>query len=415
MAELLVIRLAPPNLASQRWVVVDDQGGLIEVGTASLEDAAAHAPGRRVIALAPATEILRTAVEVPVRSRAKLAQILPFAMEEQLADDVEGLHFAAGRADANAPLPVGVVRQEQVAEWLAELAQHGLEPGALFSEADGMDELPGTGVLFIEPGRAVLRRSDGAAITTETDGLTAAVSLWLAAAGEEATGANLLAYVDSACATEVAGELDALRADVHTLEVKQLDDGLLPRLAALIAVRPGVNLLQGNFARRSNVGRYLPKWRLAAGLLLGLALLATGAKVAETWRLGREAVHLRAAVEQAFRYTFPDVRQVRPDVRAQFESQLRALGASRPTDNAMFLDALQTVAGAVSKDAGTELEAVDYRSGVMELRLRAPSVETLDRIQRDISANGRFQAEIQSANADDGAVLGRLRVTAAGA
>ena len=391
-------------------MVVDDTGGVLEPGTHSLNDSAAKAAGRRVVALVPATEVLRTTVDIPLRSGSKLAQALPFAMEEQLADDIESLHFAAGRAAADAPLPVGVVRHDQMADWLATLHGAGLEPVAVYSEADGMDELPGTGVLFIEPGRAVLRRSDGAAIIAETDNLHAAVSLWLAAAGEEATGANLLAYVDASCGPEIDAQLDAVRADVHTLEIKRLEGGLLPRLAALIAARPGVNLMQGAFARRSNLGRYLPKWRLAAALLVGLAVLATGAKVAETWRLGREAEHTRAAVEQAFRYTFPDVRQVRDDVRAQFESQLKALGASRPTDNAMFLEALQTVAGAVSQDAATKLEAVDYRSGVMELRLRAPSVETLDKIQRDIAGNSRFEAEIQSANADDGAVLGRMRI-----
>lgn len=415
MSELLVVRLESPAPASRCWMVVDDNGSVLEPGTPALGDAAAKAAGRKVIALAPATEVLRTAVDVPVRGRSKLAQLLPFAMEEQLADDVESLHFAAGRADAEAPLPVGVVRRELIADWLATLQGAGLEPAAVYSEADGMDELPGTGVLFIEPGRAVLRRSDGAAIITEVDGLSAAVSLWLAAAGEEATGANLLAYVDATCGADVDAQLDAVRADVHTLEIKRLDGGLLPRLAALIAARPGVNLMQGAFARKSNLGRYLPKWRLAAALLAGLAVLATGAKVVENWRLAREAVNTRAAVEQAFRYTFPNVRQVRDDVRAQFDSQLKALGAARPTDNAMFLEALQTVAGAVSQDAATKLEAVDYRSGVMELRLRAPSVETLDKIQRDISGNSRFEADIQSANADDGAVLGRLRIRAPGA
>lgn len=410
MSELLVVRLESPNPATRCWLTVDEYGTVVEPGTASLADAAAKAAGRRVIALAPATEVLRTAADVPVRNRSKLAQLLPFAMEEQLADDVESLHFAAGGAPADAPLPVGVVRREQMAGWLEALQAAGLEPAALYSEADGMDELPGTGVLFIEPGRAVLRRSDGAAITTETDGLEATVNLWLAAAGEAATGANLLAYVDAACGADVDTSLDAVRAEVHTLEVKRLDGGLLPRLATLIAARPGVNLMQGEFARRSNMGRYLPKWRVAAALLVGIVVLATGAKVAETWRLGREAENLRAAVEQAFRYTFPDVRQVREDVRAQFDSQLKVLGASRSADNAMFLDALQLVAGAVRQNAATKLEGVDYRSGVMELRLRAPSVETLDKIQRDISGNGRFEAEIQSANADDGAVLGRLRI-----
>lgn len=415
MSELLVVRLAPPDPAAPRWVVVDEHGAVIKAGSASLADAAQHANGRKVIALAPATEVLRTVVDVPVRGRAKLAQVLPFAMEEQLADDVDSLHFAPGNAGADAPLPVAVSRKELVKGWLETLRDSGLEAVALYSEADGMDELPGTGVLFIEPGRAVLRRSDGAAITTDPETLQAPTTLWLASAGEEATGANLLAYVDARCGDAIGAELDALRADVHTLEVKQLEDGLLPRLAAMVAIRPGVNLLQGDFARRSNLGRFLPQWRLAAALLAAVAVLATAALVAETWRLSREAVSLRGAVEQAFRYTFPDVRQVRDDVRAQFDSQLRSLGASRPTDNAMFLDALQTVAGAVRKDAGTKLEAVDYRSGVMELRLRAPSVETLDRIQRDISESGRFEAEIQSANTDDGVVLGRMRIVSPGA
>jgi general secretion pathway protein L len=415
MPDSLLVRLAPPDPASPCWVTVDDTGQVLETGSANLADAVACAAGRRVIGLVPATEVLRTSVQLPVRSRAKLAQLLPFAMEEQLAEDVEQLHFAAGRADSDAPLPVAVARRDRVVDWLAQLHDAGLDPAALYSEADGMDELPGTGVLFLEPGRAVLRRSDGAVIAMDLDGLEAAVQLWLASAGEAATGAHLLAYVDPACAAELEPRLDAIRSMVHTLDVKVLGDGLLARLAGMVVGRPGVNLLQGQFAKRSNLGRFWPQWRLAAALLAGLAVIATGAKIAETWRLGREAVGLRAAVEQAFRYTFPDVRTVRDDVRGQFDSQLRALGAAGPTDNGLFLNALQTVARAIGQGGGARLEGVDYRSGVMELRLRAPSVEALDRIQRDIAGDGHFEAEIQSANADDGAVLGRLRVRVAGA
>jgi general secretion pathway protein L len=395
--------------------VVDDGGRVVDAGSGELADASPLGAGRRVVGLLPATEVLRTSVQLPVRGRAKLAQLLPFAMEEQLAEDVDSLHFAAGRAAAGEPLPVATVRRERLAAWLEQLNGAGLEPVALYSEADAMDELPGTGVLFVEPGRAVLRRSDGAAIAVEVDTLEAAVDLWLAGAGEAATGANLIAYVDGACADALEPVFDAVRAKVHSLEVKVLGDGLLARQASLIAARPGVNLLQGAFARRSNFGRFWPQWRLAAALLAALAVVATGAKFAETWRLGHEAESLRAAAEQAFRYTFPDVSRLRADLRGQFDSQLRALGAARPADDGVFLDALESVARAVSRDAGAQLEAVDYRSGVMELRLRAPSVEALDRIQREIASDGRFGAEIQSANADDGAVLGRLRVLAAGA
>jgi len=159
MSEFLVIRLAPPAPASARWMLVDENGQVLQAGTPDLGEAAAHAEGCKIIGLAPAPDILRAAVELPVSSRAKLLQALPFAMEEQLAEDVELLHFAAGRSDADGPLPVAVVRKDRVSQWREELQAAGLNPAALYSEADAMDELPGTGVLFLEQGRAVLRDS----------------------------------------------------------------------------------------------------------------------------------------------------------------------------------------------------------------------------------------------------------------
>ena len=38
--------------------------------------------------------------ELPAKAGAKLAQMVPYALEEQLAEDIDDLHFAIGRRGA---------------------------------------------------------------------------------------------------------------------------------------------------------------------------------------------------------------------------------------------------------------------------------------------------------------------------
>jgi type II secretory pathway component PulL len=77
---------------------------------------------------------------------------------------------------------------------------------------------------------------------------------------------------------------------------------------------------------------------------------------------------------------------------------------------------MKTVAIAVSESAGadTKVETINYRSGVMELRVRAPSVESLDAIRKAIVEDTGLSAEIQSANPEGDKVLGRLQIRGSG-
>src|SRR5512139_927942 len=98
MTEILVIRLS--NHVAAEWVIVDATGTrLNNVAIGSLEQAATEAPGRKVVVLVPGTDVLLSEPELPPKNAAKLAQIVPFALEEQLASDVETLHFAIGKRD----------------------------------------------------------------------------------------------------------------------------------------------------------------------------------------------------------------------------------------------------------------------------------------------------------------------------
>ena len=69
-----------------------------------LADALGLAQGRRDRAAAARLPTSRSLdPELPLRGGARLAQAVPFALEEQLASDVEGLHFAIGAARTRRP------------------------------------------------------------------------------------------------------------------------------------------------------------------------------------------------------------------------------------------------------------------------------------------------------------------------
>ena len=74
------------------WILVDSDGTqLSDPCSGTLVDASIAADDRSVIALVPAADVLLTNVHIPARSSTKIRKALPFALEEDLAEDIERL------------------------------------------------------------------------------------------------------------------------------------------------------------------------------------------------------------------------------------------------------------------------------------------------------------------------------------
>src|SRR5262249_7770989 len=120
MAEWLLIRLPGTPEQPATWLTVDPRGhpsGPPQSGPLSL--AATRAVGRRICVLVPGTDVLLAEPEVPMKAGTKLQQVVPYALEEQLADDIDDLHFAIGkRAPDSQRTPVAVIRKALMEEWL---------------------------------------------------------------------------------------------------------------------------------------------------------------------------------------------------------------------------------------------------------------------------------------------------------
>jgi len=421
MADLLVLRFNDTQADLVEWVSVDQFGGQLgDVSRGDLASAGAAATGRKVIALVPSFSVLRLFAEIPVRAAAKVLKALPFAMEEQLADDVEDLHFAVGKRDTDNRLPVAVVQREKMDAWLEQVEAAGIDLAGVYSDGDSISDVPNTTILLAEADSVLLRDTAGEVAVADLIGLDALLDLWLTKrsveAGDDAPPPiNLLVYATPDTQETLNPILEQIRPLIETLDVKVLPDGALPRMAAQSAINPGINLLQGDYARSSNLAAYWPAWKTTAILLACLLVVLVGSKTLEIRSLNSEVERLDAAIEQAFRYTFPDVKDIR-DPRGLLESKLRAMGRDPDsTSSNLFLSTLKTMSAAVSgsTQGKAKLQAINYRTGMMELRVLAPDVGTLDKIQKEISRSGELQAEIQSANPEGEMVLGRLQIKGA--
>src|SRR5262245_32490046 len=98
MADWLLLRLPRTPGAEASWILADARGSALSAPQSGpLEQAAARAGGRLVCVLVPGTDVLLAEPEVPVKAGTKLQQVVPYALEEQLAQDIDDLHFAIGK------------------------------------------------------------------------------------------------------------------------------------------------------------------------------------------------------------------------------------------------------------------------------------------------------------------------------
>ena len=176
MAETLVLRLDPADVGAGTWIVADEHGRRIGVpGAGPIEMAVPAAAGRRVVVLAPAVDVLLTNVTLPVRGAAKILRALPFALEEQIAEDIEELHFAAGRALPDGSIAAAAVDREQLEGWLEILAEAGLEPQVICSEAEGAPAAPNHLNWLLDAGRCIGRSGDGLPVAIEIESIEEAL------------------------------------------------------------------------------------------------------------------------------------------------------------------------------------------------------------------------------------------------
>lgn len=415
MAEALVIRFksaasmsAAPDAVSSavEWLVVDAAAPAGNLQSGALVEAAALAAGRKVVAFVPGTDVLLAEPVLPVKSGAKLLQIVPFALEEQLAADVDNLHFAVGKRDSRPGTPVAVVARGLMDGWLAALSEAGLHAEAIYAETSALPVSPNGITLLVDGTRVYVQREGLPGAVLDVEPLIEALQLALAS-GEEARE-HVTIYLTEDVYERERDLFEGLREFTASLQLKLLPGGVLPLLASNALQSPPINLLQGSYAVKTKLTLSFQPWRYAAILAMAFVLLHVGLKVWQFYDLKRTEARLDNDITAVFQMGMPGAPVPDPvAARKQFELRLSGLRGTGPAGG--MLSTLGTLGDALAQAPGTNIEALSYRENTLDLRVLAPSVDALDKIQHVTGERG-VTTQIQSASPRDSKVEGRLQL-----
>jgi general secretion pathway protein L len=416
MAQTLLLRLPTPGEEETEWLMLDEGSeSPLTRQRGSLTLAAAVARSAKVIVLAPAGQILLAEPDLPPGSGAKLARAVPFALEEQLTEDVDQLSFSVGRRRPTGGTPVAVVSLTVMRDWLAQLAAAGFEPQAVYPDISLMPENPGQTVLWFEGTRLAVRRPGALPFAVELSPVKEALVVAgviadpLDQSAQSHIPESALLYVTRDDWARTQPEFEALVESFASLKVQLLADGPLPWLALSLNNPDVVNLLQGEFARSTDYGARWRKWRFAAALAVGLLVVHVAAQALQLHQAKRDAAQLDNEIAQVFATAMPS--EPLRDARRQMQSRLDLMRRSGGGP-AYFLRTLQALSGAVAATPQTSIDALSYREQALDLKVTAANLAAINAVSQYITKQG-LSANIQSSTPVANGVEAHLQVRAA--
>jgi general secretion pathway protein L len=422
MPQTLLLRLPASDAEETEWILLDEGGSAsLSRQRGSLSLAAAVAHSAKVVVLAPASQILLAEPELPPGSGPKLARAVPFALEEQLTEDIDQLSFAVGRRRPTGGTPVAVASRTVLRGWLSDLENAGLDPQAIYPDISLMPENPGQTVLWFEGARLAVRRPGAMPFAVELSPVKEALVVAgviadpLDPSAQSHIAESALLYITREDWARTKDEFEALVEQFASLKVQLLADGPLPWLSRSIDSPDVVNLLQGEFSRSTDYGAHWRKWRTAAALAAALLVVHVTAQALQLRHAKRDEAELDRQIAQVFASAMPsEPIPAGPihDARRQMQTRLDRIRKSGGGPE-YFLRSLQALSGALTATPKTSIDALSYREQSMDMKVIAPNLGAISQLSQYVAKQG-LTADIQSSTPVTNGVEAHLQVRSGG-
>lgn len=415
---------ANPEAQLYNWVLLDAGGDAQARGTADpregIEQTLAQNDLENVllVGLIPGEEALFCAADIPAKQTRFVHQALPYAVEEQIAQDIEGVHLALGNRTEKG-FRVAAVDHGQMARWLALFSgwEH-LKLEAIYPDAGLLPITDGGWSICLDGETAMLASDHGEWLSIQASNLAMfAQTLALPPSDEVVAEVPVTIY-----GTEQ--EFEHQQADINELK----SSGRLTVREEILELMPlellahahhhhrcqPINLCQGSYAIRSGKSSALGAWKPFIAVASVWFVIQIGVEVGMGYYHHEKAGQTREQAMAIYRQAFPnDSRTHAGNVRRVVEGQLRQMQSDGP--DAGFISLMKYTGEQYSKipDPGSvTFNSVNYsrNRGELVVDVRANSYDKLSNLRNGLTSRG-LEAEIGSVvNEPDGA-RGRLTVS----
>lgn len=334
----------------------------------------------KTVVVLPATRCSMLAVQLPWLSERKARAAIPYALEEQLAQNVSMLHFSFDRSyyKDNQYL-VAVIDKAYLSGVIAKLSSSGIAFDTITSDWFALDD-----------NQCCMSEKY---LLVNDNSFKGALSLDLAAKYLNSNpGTELIVFNDSA---PIPDDMPCIKKDTTALFW----------VASKLQQKAVINFCQGEF-QQDTKRRSLRFWYTAAGALAGGALLVfillNSIKVIG---LNNKIDTLDSQIEVIYREFFPDATQV---ISPRFRIE-QALKSNAGGQDSSFWTLLSKLTQADSTKEIT-IEQLLFQNKTLAVTLLSMDFSTLERLQRQLKQTNIHVNQTRASSQDD-QVIATLELT----
>ena len=393
MSEILTIRLNCDPQEPIPWLVWSaSQQEVIASGEAdSLSQLTDYAVDRDVVALADSAAVLLTTVTIPSGSARQLESVLPFLLEDDVAQDVDQVHVTLLSKTAE-QAQVAVVEKVMMQRWLDELSEAGLVIRRLIPDCLCLPLNEDAYSAAQLNNRWLVRSGETSGGSAETLWLP----VWLRSLHDQGDNDEPMKAVLS------YSELPEDAADNWRCEPTELVMLLLSKGA----MQSRYNLLVGRYKPQNQLYKHLKPWRSVA-IAAGLLVSVLGAeKVAAIYQMEAQAEQYRVQSETRVRALLPQNQRIPTTsyMRRLLEAEVARLSGSGAESGVMIWLAELGPLLEGAKEIQLDAMRFDFDRGELRLNARGKDFGDFEKLRETLST--KYTTELGQLSRDQQSVTG---------
>ena len=401
-------------------------GQLVDIN--QLGELTEYAITRPVYGLVPTSEMLLTQVAIPAGSSRQLAAVLPYLLEEELAQDVDSLHVQLLKRE-NDIATVAIIEHQKVVTWLAAFSECGIELKKLIPDCLCLP-LFNDGYSAAEiDGQWLIRQSEAMGVCADSSWLDAWVTAQKAPIVIEAPADNADDDSDDITpeveAEQLAEEVESIVVATESLAQVTIHHytpapantsgywqpqmpELVMQLLAIGAADSKATLLSGPYKPQAAWRKHLQPWRKVAITAAVVLIALFGEQVLTTQRLEQQANVYRAESDRIFRQVLPQFKRIPSQsyLKNQMNAALKSLGG-HGEQNGMLMW-LSELKPALTKVPTIKIVNLKYDQTRGELRLQATAAGFQDFEQLRSALATQFVVDQGQLTKEDNLVSGAV-------
>ena len=392
-----------------RWVLCNNGKPLGTMIKGPLLAAAKAARDARVIVIVPGEDVVVTEVALPGQNRQRLLAALPFALEDQLIDDVNDLHFVLGPRHGNGNYVVSVVNRERMQMWTDICEELGLRIDVMVPDTMALSTSIGTWSILLEDQRSIVRTGVHSGFAVDHSNLNQLLSTTISDA--EGVTPERIDIID--CRDLSINPDDFSLDSGIELHVTNFEQDSLIWLAEHFDYEAPVNLLFGEFSRKEKVKGHLRKWYPAAIILSLLIIFSITTQVIDYLAMRNESKILAQSMTALYKKTFPQAKRV-VNAPVQMQQKLDKLQKQSGSSESSFSEMLVRVAPVLRVTPGIYIKSLRYQNGLIDLESDVKNFAALNQLEKLLADKAGMAVEVKSASQSKDRVVSRIEIKRSG-